>query len=273
MANDVTLQSLIDELERGCRYHISVLFFGRWGTGPARLDPLHTIHAAPFCDAVKLRTGGLRRCLRCKALATEKARRTGRAFGGYCINGVYEYCLPVLRGGSPMAVVFVGNLATDPDRICRKTGLSPDDPLFETLERDLTPADCPRIGAIVASFLETLPEPAARPPEALSAAVAALKEYADAYYGQDLSLTALARLYHYNEKYLGRLFRQQMGLSFHAYLNARRLRQAAALLESTNRTVTDIAAAAGFNTVTYFNRQFRSYYGISPTEYRKKAPD
>ena len=103
--------------------------------------------------------------------------------------------------------------------------------------------------------------------------MAALKEYADAYYGQDLSLTALARLYHYNEKYLGRLFRQQMGLSFHAYLNARRLRQAAALLESTNRTVTDIAAAAGFNTVTYFNRQFRSFYGISPTEYRKKAPD
>ena len=61
-------------------------------------------------------------------------------------------------------------------------------------------------------------------------AVRLLLQYANHGYAQPLTLTRLARLVHMDAKYLGRLFRQQMGLSFHAYLNARRLRQAAALL-------------------------------------------
>ena len=55
------------------------------------------------------------------------------------------------------------------------------------------------------------------------AVVPQVRRYVDRYYFLELSLSQLARIYHYNEKYLGRLFKQQVGLSFNEYLNEKRL--------------------------------------------------
>ena len=41
------------------------------------------------------------------------------------------------------------------------------------------------------------------------------------------------------------------------------------LLEKTSMSITEIAAAIGFNDVSYFKRTFKSYNGISPSEYRR----
>ena len=75
-------------------------------------------------------------------------------------------------------------------------------------------------------------------------------------------------MYNYNEKYLGMLFKKQVGRSFHDYLNRRRLYRARMLLEQTTDSVLTIATRVGFNNVTYFNRLFKEYYGMSPSQLR-----
>ena len=89
-------------------------------------------------------------------------------------------------------------------------------------------------------------------------------------YHNDITLKQLARLIYINSKYLGRLFHQQTGVTFHAYLNELRLQHALNLLVETDRKMIEIAGQVGFETVTYFNRRFRQKYGCTPTEYRAK---
>ena len=55
------------------------------------------------------------------------------------------------------------------------------------------------------------------------------------------------------------------------YLLKLRLNQAAAALENTAAPVSDIAFACGFKDFNYFSRQFKKYFGIQPSRYRKQA--
>lgn len=269
------LRDLIEALQQGNRYHISIEFFNKALKKWLQLPRRNIIHATAFCDAVKQRDGGLDRCIRCKGKVMDKVRRERKAFAGLCTFGAYEACCPVYRGDMLLCIIFVGNIIKDEQAFLEKSGLSPEDPLLQTMQRDMTEADCLRIGSLVGSYILMLYE---NMPEAqekiVHSTVAAVKGYVDSYYFYELSLAELAKLYHYNEKYLGALFKKQMGISFRDYLNEKRLKNARILLESTSDNVMDVASKSGFNNVTYFNRMFKECYGVTPTkfreEYRKK---
>ena len=49
-----------------------------------------------------------------------------------------------------------------------------------------------------------------------------------------------------------------------------RLRKAAELLQHSTLPVLEIATQSGFNNLSNFNRQFKKYYQITPSQYRKK---
>ena len=74
-----------------------------------------------------------------------------------------------------------------------------------------------------------------------------------------------------NAKYLGRIFKSEMGVSFCDYLLSLRLSKAEEMLRKTDAKIIDIALATGFNSISYFNREFFKKNGITPTDYRKKA--
>jgi len=87
----------------------------------------------------------------------------------------------------------------------------------------------------------------------------------------DLDLTRIARRHGLTPRYVQRLF-ERAGSSFTAFLLDRRLMAAHRLLREANnrrRKVSDIAAAAGFADISYFNRAFKARFGATPTEIRK----
>ena len=73
-----------------------------------------------------------------------------------------------------------------------------------------------------------------------------------------------------NAKYLGRIFKSEMGVSFCDYLLSLRLSKAEEMLRKTDAKIIDIALATGFNSISYFNREFFKKNGITPTDYRKR---
>ena len=81
-------------------------------------------------------------------------------------------------------------------------------------------------------------------------------------------MTALANL---SRAQLMRLFKQQTGISPHAFVNLIRLRQAAVLLRQTADSVLSVALNVGFQSETHFGKAFKKQYGISPGQYRKNA--
>jgi AraC-like DNA-binding protein len=75
-----------------------------------------------------------------------------------------------------------------------------------------------------------------------------------------------------SKAHFSRAFRSAFGESPHAYLLTRRLERAAALLRTTDRSVTEICFAVGLQSLGSFTTSFSRTYGMSPTAYRATHP-
>ena len=69
---------------------------------------------------------------------------------------------------------------------------------------------------------------------------------------------------------LSHLYKETIGISIVESLNQMRIRQAALLLEHTNRTATEVALDVGFQNYNHFANQFRKHYGDSPRAFQTK---
>lgn len=83
-----------------------------------------------------------------------------------------------------------------------------------------------------------------------------------------LTLRGVAEEIHISPNYLGALFKEKVGISFKGYVTMIRLRYACGLLDSTTKTVKEIAFESGFASNEYFLSVFKKYMKCSPSEYR-----
>ena len=125
-----------------------------------------------------------------------------------------------------------------------------------------------QIAELTADYLKLLYGKAPHPEQRLHWLVSLMKRHADDMYRTGISLKELAVTCRKNEKYLGRLFKKEMGMGFHDYCTQLRLREAEQRLLQSDEKVIDVAFACGFNNVSYFNRVFKAKHGVSPRAYR-----
>lgn len=83
-------------------------------------------------------------------------------------------------------------------------------------------------------------------------------------------LPHLARYCGVSPAYLCRLFRRHLGTTPIGYLTRLRLHLARRLVETTELSLADIAFLVGYRHLTYFIRQFRRYFGLSPGQLRER---
>jgi transcriptional regulator GlxA family with amidase domain len=81
----------------------------------------------------------------------------------------------------------------------------------------------------------------------------------------------LADLVNLSGSRLRHLFKQETGTTPAQYLKTIRLRRAAALLRTTFMSIKEIALSVGLTTASYFVREFRKSYGMTPTEFRNSV--
>ena len=86
---------------------------------------------------------------------------------------------------------------------------------------------------------------------------------------QEVRLNEAAEAAGLSAGYLSRLFHASTGLTFQEYVARFRLEHACRLLDRTDRSITEIAFEAGFQSISQFNRSFRKVYRCSPMAYRK----
>ena len=98
------------------------------------------------------------------------------------------------------------------------------------------------------------------------------KDLIDARYRDPLDVPVLARAARLSPAHFSREFRRAFGETPHQYLLTRRLERAAALLRTTDRTISDICFTVGLRSVGSFTTSFRRVYGRSPVAYRGDHP-
>ena len=89
------------------------------------------------------------------------------------------------------------------------------------------------------------------------------------HYAESITRDQIAAHIGVSADYLTDCFHREMNVTPIAYLNRYRISRARALLETTRRSITEIALSVGFADLAHFSRAFRREVGTTPNAYRR----
>lgn len=237
---------------------------------------------ASFCT---LMGGQGRTCSACLEIqANVETERPAAPRTTVCFAGLSESVVPVRVGETTIGYLQTGQVLLRPptERDFRAA--------MAQLDRYRTVADVahlraayfetrvlslPRYGAIlrlIASFAQhlsilsnelMLQSAAAEPP-----AVAKARAFIAARLAEPLALSDVARAAGMSAFYFCKVFKAATGLTFTGYLARARIEKTKQLLLNPHTRISEAAFAAGFQSLSQFNRVFRRVAGESPTAYR-----
>ena len=94
-------------------------------------------------------------------------------------------------------------------------------------------------------------------------------EYVTDHFNEDIHLPDLAKKLGINQNYASQIFPKYIGITFSEFLNKIRINHAAKLLKTTTYSIANIAFACGYNSLCTFNRIYKKYMNVTPSQFRK----
>jgi AraC-like DNA-binding protein len=94
------------------------------------------------------------------------------------------------------------------------------------------------------------------------------RKFIEEHSGEELSLRRVAKAVNIHPNYLSEKFKEVTGMNFVEYIARTRFQKACELLGDGDVRISEIAFAAGFQSLSQFNRVFRKFSGKSPTQFR-----
>lgn len=94
------------------------------------------------------------------------------------------------------------------------------------------------------------------------------RKFIEEHSGEELSLKKVAKTASISANHLSEKFKQVTSVNFVDYIALTRFEKACNLLLNSNRRISEIAFAVGFQSLSQFNRVFKRLSGKSPSEYR-----
>ena len=165
----------------------------------------------------------------------------------------------------------------------RSRGFSPDLLLHQTLERLLNEIkNNPNLNRLYTESLiiqlsthlirrySQNPDPGSSPSGLTPNRLRRVIEFISAQIDQEIGLEQLAHVAGVSPFHFCRQFKRSTGVTPHHYVIQRRLEFSKRLLESTEKSITDISAELGFPTPSHFAATFRKFLGQTPTHYRRQ---
>jgi AraC-like DNA-binding protein len=93
-------------------------------------------------------------------------------------------------------------------------------------------------------------------------------KYIQEHYQEKISLAGIAAQVNMNEEYFSRFFSKTMKKTFFEFLNEYKINKACKLLIETDKQVSEVCYAAGFESIPFFYRQFKKFKNCQPKTYQ-----
>ncbi len=95
-----------------------------------------------------------------------------------------------------------------------------------------------------------------------------IKDFIEKNYCSDIKIAMFSEKYYVSKEYLSKLFKKKYDCGIYEYALTIRMRRAKDLLADPAIQIQQIAERLGYNNSNYFSKAFRTYYHISPTDFR-----
>ena len=95
--------------------------------------------------------------------------------------------------------------------------------------------------------------------------------YVREHYAEDITLSEISEVVSLNPDYFTRFFKKYMGMTFLDYVNSVRLEHIDMDLLETDLSIHELLELHGFTNYKLFLKMYRSRFGCSPNEMRKRA--
>ncbi|PLS01055.1 response regulator transcription factor [Neobacillus cucumis] len=96
------------------------------------------------------------------------------------------------------------------------------------------------------------------------------KRWIREHLSEDVSLVRISDHLHLSPNYFSQLFKQETGETFISYTTNQRFERSKELLRDNRLKIAEIATQVGYTDTNYFSIAFRKFYGVTPSEYRKR---
>ena len=103
--------------------------------------------------------------------------------------------------------------------------------------------------------------------------VEALDNYIRENYADDISNTEIGAIFGYHPFYVSKVLKDKKGITLKQYIIKYKLKAARTMLETSSKTVNEIAEETGFTDASYFTKTFKSAFGETPKDYRARFKD
>ena len=238
-----------------------------------------------FCA---LLSGSREACSAClfqhKAVETAAAKETATLT---CFAGLMDSAVPFRLGNEVVGFLVTGQISakpTDREGLARIGGvlkeLSPSVGREDLEAAYLSSRAIPtkkyesilRLLSVFSEYLSSLSnqimvqEEKGDPP-----AIARAKQYISERAGSELSLAEVAKSVNLSAYYFCKSFRRATGQTFTEYLARTRVESVKTALANPHKRVSEAAYDAGFQSLSQFNRVFRTIAGESPSAYRERV--
>lgn len=252
-----------------------VTAFGQRSLGPAACTLCRFLHAHP---------AGIRLCTTFLQRLLETAQESSAS--AVCDAGLVETAVPLRTGGQTFGyLVFGHHLPRPADRLALNRArhlLGRASIPIPAAQLEVLSSDAPVAAENRTQAMTRLVESAAErlvlnitqhivhPPKTMPELVDRACKLVRTEYALPLSLPESAQRLGVSAGHLSRVFHQNTGLRFVEYVARVRAERARALVVDTERPITEIAYACGFQSLSQFNRTMRAHYGCEPRRLRKR---
>ena len=238
----------------------------------------------PFCVLMTQTNKTCAACLQLQQRVEEQATMTPKTL--QCYAGLSETAVPVRFGNTVLGYLQTGQVFIEEPsqqhfqdfvRVIQAGGAAVDTHEMESAyfrTRVVTAKQYESIIRLLAIFSEHLETVSNQIliSEATSEAPAITKarSFMAAHHGEKLSLNDVARAAHMSVFYFSKFFKKETGINFGEYLTRLRIESVKKNLLNFHTHITDAAYAAGFQSLSQFNRMFRRIMGETPGDYRAR---
>ena len=239
----------------------------------------------PCCAALRGTPEGRAACGRCDMEHAEEAAKRQTPMCYACWAGLYEILVPLFDSrGEYIGAMTSGQFHLDGKplfsrkkvtSLARQYGLDPET-LWRFYRDSITLSRLQAEG--VTGYLEIIGRHLTGIRENLILMekidapdrIEEIRKYVEANCTSPLTIEETARRFYLSPDYLAHLFSREVHVPFHRYLTMCRIIRARNMLAETTLPVAEIACAAGFGSISQFNRAFKAETGRSPRTCRAK---